>query len=138
MNCNIRSGSQFTIVQVFKPNGSTLYENKGRLKANVADSMLWFGKWSHQCSNTISDILLLATRKAIPDDVYDSWNKEPSIVGSDSSEIESPGMNDKKDTDDIISIHGSDTSHGSDIDIKLTSSLQESKTAWIFRCRFKG
>lgn len=40
----VHSGSQFTIVQVFKPNGSTLYENKGRLKANVADSMLWFGK----------------------------------------------------------------------------------------------
>ena len=68
-------------------------------------------------------MLLLATRKAIPDDVYDSWNKEPCIIGSDSeSEIESPGEGDKKDADEIISIHDTD-SLGSDIDIKLTSSL---------------
>jgi hypothetical protein len=71
----------------------------------------------------MSDILLLGTRKAIPDNVYDSWNKEPCIIGSNSeSEIESPGAGDKKDADEIISIHDTD-SLDSDINIKLTSSL---------------
>ena len=77
---------------------------------------------------TISDILLLVTRKAVSDNVYDSWNKEPIIVSSDSeSEIESPGMGDQKDPDDIISIHDTTDHDSSDIDIKLTSSMLDLK-----------
>ncbi|KAN0094640.1 hypothetical protein V8E55_002927 [Tylopilus felleus] len=107
----VRSGSQFSLVEVTEPNGSTLFENKGRCKASVADSMLWF-----------------VTRKAVSDNVYNSWNKEPIIVGSDSeSEIESPGMGDQKDPDDIISIHDTTNHDSSDIDIKLTSSMLDLK-----------
>jgi hypothetical protein len=40
----VRSGSQFTVLEVSEPNGSTLFENKGHWKANVAESVLWFGK----------------------------------------------------------------------------------------------
>lgn len=35
----MRSGSQFSLVEVTKPNGSTLYENKGCSKASIVDSM---------------------------------------------------------------------------------------------------
>lgn len=40
----VRSASQFTVLEVSEPNGSTLFENKGRWRAGVADSVLWFGK----------------------------------------------------------------------------------------------
>ena len=42
----VRSGSTFSIVEVVQPNGSTLYENKGRGKAGSSESELWFGKSS--------------------------------------------------------------------------------------------
>ena len=42
----VRSGSTFSIVEVVQPNGSTLYENKGRGKAGSSESELWFGKLS--------------------------------------------------------------------------------------------
>lgn len=40
----VRSGNSFSIVEVAEPNGSTLFENKGRGKAGIADSALWFGE----------------------------------------------------------------------------------------------
>lgn len=69
-------------------------------------------------------VLLLVTRKTIPDSVYDSWNKELVIIGSDSEdEIDSSiTTDDKKSHNDIISI-SSTNSPRSDVDIKLTSSL---------------
>lgn len=42
----IRSASRFIKVEVPEPNGSTLLEHKGREKAGIADSALWFGKVS--------------------------------------------------------------------------------------------
>lgn len=95
----------FSIVQVVYPNGSTLLENKGRGKAGIAESTLWF-----------------ASRKAIPDDIYESWNTEPIVVGSDSdSESYDFSANDT----DVISISGTGSNSGnaSDIDVKLSSSM---------------
>ncbi|KAH0836635.1 hypothetical protein J3R83DRAFT_8353 [Lanmaoa asiatica] len=104
-----RAGT-FDIVEVVEPNGSTLNENKGRSKAGVADSHLWF-----------------VTRNSIPDDVYESWNTQPAIIGSD-SEIEIFDEDSFSDTggkqaEDIISIKGSATD--SSDDMELTSSMFE-------------
>ncbi|KAI6017251.1 hypothetical protein BKA83DRAFT_23524 [Pisolithus microcarpus] len=95
----------FSIVQVVYPNRSTLLENKGRGKAGIAESTLWF-----------------TSRKAIPDDIYKSWNTEPIVVGSDSdSESYDFSANDT----DVISISGTGSNSGnaSDIDVKLSSSM---------------
>ncbi|KAI6101458.1 hypothetical protein EDD16DRAFT_1716576 [Pisolithus croceorrhizus] len=86
----------FSIVQVVQPNGSTLLENKGHGKAGVAESTLWF-----------------ASQKAVPDDIYESWNTEPIVVGSnsdaDSYSFSAIDM-------DVISISG--TGSNSDIHCK--------------------
>ncbi|KAI6095151.1 hypothetical protein F5141DRAFT_1068640 [Pisolithus sp. B1] len=81
---------------VVQPNGSTLLENKGRGKAGVAET----------------------SRKAVPDDIYESWNTEPVVVGSD-SDADSYSFS-AIDTD-VISILG--TGSNSDIDDKLSSSM---------------
>ncbi|KAI5995590.1 hypothetical protein EDD15DRAFT_2423402 [Pisolithus albus] len=95
----------FSIVQVVRPNGSTLMENKGRGKAGIADSTLWF-----------------ASRKAVPDDIYESWNTEPIVVGSDS---DSDSYDFSANDTDVISISGTGSNSGnaSDIDVKLSSSM---------------
>lgn len=78
-------------------------------------------------------ILLLATRKTIPKDVYDSWNSEILIIGSDDedfSDIESPSAIDvKQDRDDIISINSTSTEPDEGVvqEDKLTSSLFDLK-----------
>jgi len=65
----------------------------------------------------------LVTRKSIPDEIYDSWNKEPLIIGSD-SKIESDLIDDSQDgdlvADDIINVS---TDSASDLDVKLSSSM---------------
>ncbi|KAI9570870.1 hypothetical protein HD554DRAFT_2037083 [Boletus coccyginus] len=55
----------FSIVEIAEPNRSTFFENKGHSKAGTLESSLWF-----------------VTRKAILDNVYNSWNKQPCIFGS--------------------------------------------------------
>ncbi|KAF8549908.1 hypothetical protein OG21DRAFT_1488182 [Imleria badia] len=109
----VRSPSRFKIVETAEPNGSTLFVNRGCSKATISDSMLWF-----------------ATRKPIPDDVYDSWNKETNLgVSGSESEIESPGKDDKRDPDDIISVHDTDSQGGDSdtMEFKLTSSMMDLK-----------
>ncbi|KAI6114825.1 hypothetical protein EDD16DRAFT_1709070 [Pisolithus croceorrhizus] len=95
----------FSIVQVVQPNGSTLLENKGRGKVGIAESTLWF-----------------ASQKAVPDDIYESWNTEPVVVGSDS---DADSCNFSVADTDIISISGtgSNSGNGSDIEDKLSSSM---------------
>ncbi|KAI6096040.1 hypothetical protein F5141DRAFT_1067892 [Pisolithus sp. B1] len=85
-----------SIFHVVQPNGSTLLENKGHGKAGVAESTLWF-----------------ASQKAVPDDIYESWNTEPVVVGSD-SDADSYSFS-AIDTD-VISILG--TGSNSDIHCK--------------------
>jgi len=121
------SGNSFSIMKVAESNGSTLFENKGHGKAGIADSALWFGEWtaSHSsCGRMFDSYYFFMTRKSIPDEIYDSWNKELLIIGSD-SEIESDLFDDFQDSgppvaDDIISIS---TDSASDLDIKLSSSM---------------
>ncbi|KAI9463118.1 hypothetical protein HD554DRAFT_2124723 [Boletus coccyginus] len=103
----IYSSNSFSIVEIAEPNGSTLFKNKGHGKVGIADSTLWF-----------------VTRKSIPDETYDLWNKEPLIIGSDFEfELDSI-QNDSQDSspvvEDIISISTDSTS---DLDVKLSSSM---------------
>jgi len=56
----------FEVVLTSRPNGMHIFENKGRLKAGVKTSHLWF-----------------ATRWDVPDNIYDSWDTELIIWRSD-------------------------------------------------------
>ncbi|KAI6100989.1 hypothetical protein EV401DRAFT_2080530 [Pisolithus croceorrhizus] len=95
----------FSIVQVVQPNGSTLLENKVHGKAGIVESTLWF-----------------ASQKAVPDDIYESWNTEPVVMGSDS---DADSCNFSVADMDVISISGtsSNSENGSDIKDKLLSSM---------------
>jgi hypothetical protein len=90
-----RTGSTFNIVEVVEPNGSTLYENKGRNKACIAESQLWF-----------------VTRNRIAQATYDSWNTQPTIAGSDTD-------NSLYDSDVVIF----SDDDADEFDNKLTSSM---------------
>lgn len=39
----VKENAKFVILEVLFPNGSTLYEHKGRFKAGIPDCHLWFG-----------------------------------------------------------------------------------------------
>ncbi|KAG1855617.1 hypothetical protein F4604DRAFT_1932264 [Suillus subluteus] len=62
-----KSGQTLTVVDVAFPTGTDLVKHKGRDKASVSECHLWF-----------------VTRNRIPDDIYESWNTQPVIAGSDS------------------------------------------------------
>ncbi|KAG2067318.1 hypothetical protein BDR04DRAFT_1159261 [Suillus decipiens] len=59
-----KSGQQLTVVDIACPTGTDLAKHKGRDKASVTESHLWFG--------TIFQTL------------YESWNTQPIVAGSDS------------------------------------------------------
>ncbi|OAX31897.1 hypothetical protein K503DRAFT_860569 [Rhizopogon vinicolor AM-OR11-026] len=79
-----KTGQNLTIVDIAFPTGTDLAKHKGREKASVTECHLWF-----------------VTRNHIPHLVYESWNTQPIIAGSDSdcevnsdlefSELESTG-----------------------------------------------
>ncbi|KAG2105412.1 hypothetical protein BD769DRAFT_1676048 [Suillus cothurnatus] len=93
-----KCGQTLTVVDIGFPAGSDLAKHKGRDKASVNDCHLWF-----------------VTRNRIPDSIYESWNTQPVIAGSDS---ERDDCNDilLSDTDDSVSIKS---------DNDLASSLME-------------
>ncbi|KAG1757918.1 hypothetical protein EDB19DRAFT_1901407 [Suillus lakei] len=62
-----KSRQALTIVDIACPTGTDLAKHKGWDKASVTESHLWF-----------------VTRNHIPDSVYESWNTQPIIAGSDS------------------------------------------------------
>ncbi|KAG1847640.1 hypothetical protein DFJ58DRAFT_746949 [Suillus subalutaceus] len=62
-----KSGQTLTVVNVAFPTGTDLVKHKGRDKASVSECHLWFVTWNR-----------------IPDDIYESWNTQPVIDGSDS------------------------------------------------------
>ncbi|KAG1857220.1 hypothetical protein C8R48DRAFT_835174 [Suillus tomentosus] len=62
-----KSGQTLTVVDVAFPTGTDLMKHKGRDKASVSECHLWF-----------------VTRNRIPDNVYESWNTQPVVAGSDS------------------------------------------------------
>ncbi|KAG1844627.1 hypothetical protein DFJ58DRAFT_843957 [Suillus subalutaceus] len=62
-----KTGLLLTVVDVAFPTGSDLAKHKGRDKASVNDCHLWF-----------------VTRNQVPENVYESWNTQPIIAGSDS------------------------------------------------------
>ncbi|KAG2124927.1 hypothetical protein BD769DRAFT_1669082 [Suillus cothurnatus] len=62
-----KSGQVLTVVDIACPTGTDLAKHKGREKASVTECHLWF-----------------VTRNRIPDTVYESWNTQPIVAGSDS------------------------------------------------------
>ncbi|KAI6142197.1 hypothetical protein BKA82DRAFT_34562 [Pisolithus tinctorius] len=90
----------FLIVKVAQPNGSTLYENKGCGKACI---VVW----------------------TIPDDIYELWNTEPLVLGSN-SEVDSDASGDSFHGTEIICLSNHNhNGSGSNIDVKLSSSMIE-------------
>ncbi|KAG1723232.1 hypothetical protein EDB19DRAFT_1834697 [Suillus lakei] len=65
-----KSRQALTIVDIACPTGTDLAKHKGWDKASVTESHLWFGA--------------LPPLNHIPDSVYESWNTQPIIAGSDS------------------------------------------------------
>ncbi|KAG2108925.1 uncharacterized protein F5147DRAFT_773256 [Suillus discolor] len=92
-----KSGVVLTGVDVAFPVGSDLAKHKGREKASPSECHLWF-----------------VTRNQIPDDVYESWNTQSVIAGSDSEHDGS---------DQLLSY--TDSSAVDKSDNKLASSLME-------------
>ncbi|KAG1884086.1 hypothetical protein F4604DRAFT_1919907 [Suillus subluteus] len=96
-----KSGQTLTVVDVAFPTRTDLVKHKGRDKASVSECHLWF-----------------VTRNRIPDDIYESWNTQPVIAGSDSEH------NDCSDVllSDVDSLNDSFISKS---DNELASSLME-------------
>ncbi|KAG1741955.1 hypothetical protein EDB19DRAFT_1907735 [Suillus lakei] len=98
-----KSGQTLTVVDIGFPTGNDLVKHKGRDKASVSDCHLWF-----------------VTRNRIPDDIYESWNTQPIVAGSDSE------RDDCSDCDVLLSDTDSpDDSAGCKSDNDLASSLME-------------
>ncbi|KAG0696814.1 hypothetical protein DFH29DRAFT_1071949 [Suillus ampliporus] len=98
-----KSGQTLTVVDIGFPTGNDLVKHKGRDKASVSDCHLWF-----------------VTRNRIPDDIYESWNTQPIVAGSDSE------RDDCSDCDVLLSNTDSpDDSVGFKSDNELASSLME-------------
>ncbi|KAI5992004.1 hypothetical protein F5J12DRAFT_915549 [Pisolithus orientalis] len=92
----------FLIIEVTQPNRSTLYENKGCGKACI-----------------------VVCQRTIPDNIYELWNTEPLVLGSD-SKVDSDMSGDSFHGTEIICL--SDHNHngsGSNIDVKLSSLMIE-------------
>ncbi|KAG1731248.1 hypothetical protein EDD22DRAFT_928259 [Suillus occidentalis] len=96
-----KSGQVLTVVDIACPTGTDLAKHKGRDKASVTESHLWF-----------------VTRNRIPQRVYESWNTQPVIAGSD-SEVDDDGS-EMELLSDVDSI-GDDANHNPE----LASSLME-------------
>lgn len=94
LNCS--QGHNFSVVRESFPTGQTLAAFKGRAKAGTTDSHLW-----------------LVTRNPVPDAVFDSWNTQMLVVGTDDETDQS--------VDDIQS-HDGDHSSADDL-IDLSSSF---------------
>lgn len=87
----VKTGYQLGVVEAVYPTGADLLKNKGRDKAGVSDSQLWFGTLNfflHYCQCADLGCNVLVTRNRIPDDIYESWNTQPVIAGSDSEDDE--------------------------------------------------
>ncbi|KAG2123626.1 hypothetical protein BD769DRAFT_1669831 [Suillus cothurnatus] len=61
-----KSGQVLTVINIVCPTGTDLAKHKGWDKVSITESHLWF-----------------VTRNHIPDTVYESWNTQPIIAGSD-------------------------------------------------------
>lgn len=96
LNCS--QGHNFSVVRENFPTGQTLSAFKGRAKAGTTDSHLW-----------------LVTRNPIPDAVFDSWNTQMLVVGTDDESDQS--------VDDVQSRDGNQSS-GDDL-IDLSSSFTD-------------
>ncbi|KAG2366748.1 hypothetical protein BDR07DRAFT_1373458 [Suillus spraguei] len=92
-----KTGLMLTVVDVAFPTGSDLAKHKEQDKASVNDCHLWF-----------------VTRNQVPEDVYESWNMQPIIAGSDSEHDCSDQLLSNTDS----SVHGKS-------DNELASSLME-------------
>lgn len=98
-----KSGQTLAVVDIGFPTGNDLAKHKGRDKASVSDCHLWF-----------------VTRNRIPDDIYESWNTQPVVAGSDSE------RDDCSDRDVLFSDTDSpDDSVSNKSDNELASSLME-------------
>ncbi|KAI6114314.1 hypothetical protein F5141DRAFT_1062756 [Pisolithus sp. B1] len=93
---NYSQGHNFSVVQESFPTGHTLSTFKGCAKAGATDSHLW-----------------LVTRNPIPDTVFDSWNTQMLIVGTD---------NENDQSIDKVQSHDGDQSSADDL-INLSSSF---------------
>ena len=80
-----QSGTTGTVVEAVYPMGQHLYQHKGRSKASVAESQLWFGMPSIQCCCQVWILIeiQLVTRNRVWEVDYESWNSQPVITGSD-------------------------------------------------------
>ncbi|KAI9571524.1 hypothetical protein HD554DRAFT_2169335 [Boletus coccyginus] len=78
----VKSGFSLSVVEAVYLTGADLLQNKGRDKAGVTDSQLWF-----------------VTRNRIPDEVYESWNSQQLVAGSDSAEEQSTEIESDKSDD---------------------------------------
>ncbi|KAG2052898.1 hypothetical protein BDR06DRAFT_1009030 [Suillus hirtellus] len=94
-----KSGQVLTVVDIACPTGTDLAKHKGWDKASITESHLWF-----------------VTRNRIPDTVYESWNTQPIIAGSDSE-----GDGDSSELFSNIDSIRDDVDHNP----KLASSLME-------------
>ncbi|KAI6035711.1 hypothetical protein EDC04DRAFT_2191826 [Pisolithus marmoratus] len=90
------SRGTFSIVEYAEPDGSHLLIHKGHNKSSVADSHLWF-----------------VTRSRVPVEIYESWNTQPTIVGSDSD----------LDGENSVLVLSDTDSNDSDVNNKLSSSM---------------
>ncbi|KAG1855820.1 hypothetical protein C8R48DRAFT_776189 [Suillus tomentosus] len=98
-----KSGQTLVVVDIGFPTGNDLVKHKGRDKASVSDCHLWF-----------------VMRNQIPDDIYESWNTQPIVAGSDSKH------DDCSDCEVLFSDTDSlDDSVGNKSDNELVSALME-------------
>jgi hypothetical protein len=112
-----KSGQMLKVVDIAFPTGSDLSKHKGQDKASTSECHLWFGRFMFICFNLYvltNPIQFSVTRNQIPDDIYESWNTQPVIAGSDSKHDES---------DQLFS--DTDGSAADKSDNELTSSLME-------------
>ncbi|KAG1830705.1 hypothetical protein DFJ58DRAFT_736885 [Suillus subalutaceus] len=100
-----KCGQMLTVVDIRFPAGSDLAKHKGQDKASVSDCHLWF-----------------VTRNQIPDSIYEFWNTQPVIAGSDS---ECDNGNDMllSDTDDSVSIKSDNDLASSLMELDMSSDL---------------
>jgi hypothetical protein len=110
-----------TVVDVAFPTGSDLSKHKGRDKASASECHLWFGRFMFICFDLYvltNPIQFSVTRNRIPDDIYESWNTQPVIAGSDSERDESDQL--FSDTDGSVADKSDNELASSLIELDLT------------------
>ncbi|KAI6047240.1 hypothetical protein EDC04DRAFT_2887048 [Pisolithus marmoratus] len=100
LNCS--QGHNFSVIQESFPMGQTLSTFKGHAKAGTSDSHLW-----------------LVTQNPIPDAVFNSWNTQTLVVGTDDEGDNSTGEvqsldEDQSSGEDLIDLSSSFTDLGFD------------------------